>query len=384
MLKRAASHLKGLATGFLNNAINNGVAGITSGFTSSISGSQAKVAKQVLGKSPLEIDDSPQESLKRDPLSFSFLQYPNELSTTEAGHYILFYSIANDFASTSNLDFKAASKTGTAYATFDQKINSVNNIRTLKTSSGETIKPVKTENSVLSSFAQNTRVTSAIALYMPPGVKVTYGMDYEMEAAQLSGTIGQAIGKAKSAETTAEAIGAAIGGVKGGLIDYGKNLIGDLTAGLEAGDPVRLTSKALGVAINPHEEIFFNKPQFRSFNYTFDFYPRSPEEVKKVNDIIFLFKYHAHPEMDNSLAGGRLFKVPSEYEIHYAVLDRENEYMNKISKCVLKTVDVQYGPENQFSTFEPDQFGASPTHYKLSLEFQETQFLTKKQIYEGY
>ena len=383
MLKRAASHLKGMATGFLSD-INNSVGGFTSGFVQSVTGSQAKVAKQVLGKSPLEIDNGPQEAIKADPLSFSYTQYPVELTNAETGHYILFYSIANDFAGTSSLDFKAAAKTGTAYATFDQKTGSVQNIRTLKTSSGETIKPVKTENSVLSSFAQNTRVTSAIALYMPPGVKVSYGMDYDMEAAELSGTIGQAIGKAKSAESTAAAISAAIGGVKGGLVDYGKKLIGDLTSGLEAGDPVRLTSKALGVAINPHEELFFNKPQFRSFNYTFDFWPRSPKEVKVVNDIIFLFKYHAHPEMDASLAGGRLFKVPSEYEIHYAVLDRENSYLNKISKCVLKTVSVEYGPEGQFSTFEPDQFGASPVHYKLSLEFQETQFLTKKQIYEGY
>lgn len=383
MLKRAASHLKGMATGFLSDITSN-IGGIASGFSQSITGSQAKVAKQVLGKSPLEIDDGPQEAVKRDPLSFSFVQYPNELSTTESGHYILFYSIANDFAGTSNLDFQAAAKTGISYPKFDSKLGNVNSIRTLKTATGETIKPVKTENSVLSSFAQNTRVTSAIALYMPPGVKVSYGMDYEMENAELSGTIGQAIGKAKSAESTAEAIGAAIGGVKGGLVDYGKKLIGDLTSGLEAGDPVRLTSKALGVAINPHEEIFFNKPQFRNFNYTFDFWPRSPDEVRKVNDIIFLFKYHAHPEMDNSLAGGRLFKVPSEYEIHYAVLDRANSYLNKISKCVLKTVDVQYGPEGQFSTFEPDQFGASPVHYKLTLEFQETQFLTKKQIYEGY
>lgn len=380
MFKNAGSHLKGMATGFLNNIVANA----TSGFVNSVSGSQAKVAKQVLGKSPLEIDQSPAEKVKEDPLSFSYIQYPQELGTEGIGHYIIFYSIANDFAGTSNLDFKAASKTGTAYATFDQRSGSVENIRTLKTSTGETIKPVKTENSVLSSFAQNTRVTSAVALYMPPNVKVSYGMDYDMEAAELSGTIGQAIGKAKSAQSTAEAIGAAIGGVKGGLLDYGKKLIGDLTSGLEAGDPVRLTSKALGVAINPHEELFFNKPQFRSFNYEFDFHPKSKEEVKKVNDIIFLFKYHAHPEMDASLAGGRLFKVPSEYEIHYAVLDRENSYLNKIAKCVLKKVDVSYGPDSQFSTFEPDQFGASPVSYKLSLEFQETQFLTKKQIYEGY
>ena len=36
MLKRASSHLKGMATGFVNKAIS-GVSGITSGFAPSIS-----------------------------------------------------------------------------------------------------------------------------------------------------------------------------------------------------------------------------------------------------------------------------------------------------------------------------------------------------------
>jgi hypothetical protein len=386
MFKKASSHLKGLATGFLNNAINNSLSGFSSNLSSALSGSQAKVASQLLKKSPLETRD-PMDAINADPLSFSYVQYPIDLTNFETGHYMLFYSIANDFGSGSNIDFEAAKRVGQVIGVDDGNTLGIDNLRQLKSASGQTLSPVTTENSVLSSFPQNTRVTSAIALYMPPGIKVSYGMDYSTEDTGLAGTIANALGRATSANNTAEQVGAVVAGVKGAAVDYGKKLVGEITAGLEMGDPVKLASKAVGIAINPHEEQFFNKPNFRSFTYTFNFWPRSPEEVKKVDDIIFLFKYHAHPELDmNSETGGRYFRVPSEFEIHYAYLDRENEYLNKISKCVLKTVDVEYGPSEQFSTFEGlnDPKGAPPVTYQLSLTFEETQFLTKKQILAGY
>ena len=80
MLKRAASQLKKLSTPFFND-ITGAVSGITNAFTGQqISGSQAKVAAQLLKKSPFEVDDSPQEKMKRDPLSFSQIQYTIDLT----------------------------------------------------------------------------------------------------------------------------------------------------------------------------------------------------------------------------------------------------------------------------------------------------------------
>ena len=35
-----------------------------------------------------------------------------------------------------------------------------------------------------------------------------------------------------------------------------------------------------------------------------------------------------HPEMENDVSGGRYFKVPSEFEIHYAYNDQINNYLN--------------------------------------------------------
>jgi len=110
MLKRAASHLKGMSTGFVNNAIN-AAGGFTSGFTSAISGNQSKVAAELLKKSPLEIDKSPKEKLGADPLQFSFIQYPIDLQNIDLGHYIVFYALSNNYDSPST-DLMVSAKMG--------------------------------------------------------------------------------------------------------------------------------------------------------------------------------------------------------------------------------------------------------------------------------
>lgn len=387
MLKRAASHLKGMATGFVNNAIGS-VGGFANGFGPSISGNQAKVAAELLKKSPLETDLDPKEKLASDPLQFSYVQYPLDLTNNELGHYILFYALSNKFDNptqdlmvagklTNNLNF------GTAQGDFDGGSPTVQNFRQLKDNNGNVIKPLKQENSVLSEFPSHTQTTAAIALYMPPGVKVSYGMTYNTKETDLSGTIATAIGKAKSAESTAAQIKSIAVGAAGAGLDIGKKLIDSVGESLEIGSPGQLFSKAFGVAINPHEEQFFERPNFRSFDYSFEFYPKNKEEMRAVQNILFLFKYHMHPKLDRG-SGGRLFKVPSEFEIHYAHLGQANSYLNKIARCVLKGMDVSYGPEEQFSTFKPDEKGAAPVTTKLTLTFEETTFITKDEIYEGF
>lgn len=379
MLKRAASQLKKLSTPFFND-ITGAVSGITNAFSGQqISGQEAKVAAQLLKKSPFEVDDSPQEKMKRDPLSFSQIQYPIDLTSEGLGHYIIFYSLKNKFSGKNNKDFAVSQKMGFVTDQGDGETT----LDDIRKNSGN-FREVKTDNSVLSKLPTHSQVTSAIALYMPPGVKVTYGANYEAEATELSGDIARTIGNAKTASDKTQMAKAIAAGVTSGVGQYGKNVLGEFVSMAGAGDPVKLASKAFGVAINPNEEQFYGGPQFRSFTYAFDFHPRNKKELEAVQNIVFLFKYHMHPDLETGLTGGRLFKVPSEFEIHYAHLGQENEYMNRISKCALKDMTVDFGPEAQFSTFEPDSKGAAPVSYKMSLTFQELELMTKQKIYDGH
>jgi hypothetical protein len=386
MFKKASDHLKGMATGFVNNAITGGVNNFKSGFVNKISGNQAKVAAAVLKKSPLEIDDSPSEKLSKDPLQFSYIQYPLDLTSNETGHYILFRAISNEYDNVTG-DLSVANKLGnnlnlpgTADDGFGPNINS---FRQLKNLSGETIKPLKASNTVLSEFPTHSRTTAAIAMYMPPGVSVNYKMAYDASATDMSGQVAKAISAAKSADNTTKSVEAIVSGVTAGLATAGKKIVDDIGQGLSAGEPSKLIGKAFGVAMNPHEEQFFEKPDFRSFSYTFEFWPRNKEEADAVEKIIFLFKYHMHPSKEGG-AGGRLFKVPSEFEIDYCYLSGNNSRMNRIARVVLEDMSVTYGPEEQFSTFESDERGAMPVTHKLELSFRETTYITKDLIYEGY
>jgi len=54
---------------------------------------------------------------------------------------------------------------------------------------GDAIKDVKNSNSVLSKFPTHSTVTAAIALYMPPGVSVSYGADHGEEPTEVAGAI---------------------------------------------------------------------------------------------------------------------------------------------------------------------------------------------------
>ena len=393
MLKNVSSHLKGMATGFLGN-VTSGIGGLTgqipviNSLMPSISGAQGKIAAQLLKKSPLEIPETTLGVAKSNPLQFSFTQYPLDLQNNGTGHYIIFYAISNKY---DNVDEAlniagsiSPSQVSEQVDTGGDTFKKLKNLRGLKTSIGTGLKPVRQENSVLSKVPTHTQTTAAIALYMPPGVSVNYGMSYSgATATDASGTIAKALGGAATADSKKAQIDSILAGVRGAAGGSLMKALDEVGESLGAGEPAKLATKAFGIALNPHEEQFFEKPNFRSFSYDFEFWPRNEKEADVVNSIIALFKYHMHPSLDNA-AGGRFFKVPSEFEIHYAYLGQENEYLNKISRCVLEDMDIKYGPDEQFSAFRPNIKGAPPVSTSMSLKFQETQFLTKQDILAGY
>jgi hypothetical protein len=394
MFKNVSSHLKGMATGFLGNVTSKigGLTGQISGVNSlmpSISGAQGKVAAQLLKKSPLEIPETPLGVAKSNPLQFSFTQYPLDLQNNGTGHYVIFYALSNKYGNVDEALNVAGSITPSQVSeqtvSGEDTFKKLKNLRGLKTSTGVGLKPVRQENSVLSKKPTHTQTTAAIALYMPPGVTVNYSMEYAGSPTDAAGTIAQALGSAASADSKKAQIESILSGVKGAAGGSLMKALDEVGSSLGAGEPAKLITKAFGIALNPHEEQFFEKPNFRTFTYSFEFWPRSEKEAQVVDGIVKLFKYHMHPTLDTA-AGGRFFKVPSEFEIHYAYLGQENEYLNKISRCVLSNMDIKYGPDEQFSAFRPDQQGKGnpPVTTSMSLTFKETQFITKQDILAGY
>jgi len=90
--------------------------------------------------------------------------------------------------------------------------------------------------------------------------------------------------------------------------------------------------------------------------------------------------------MAPELRGGqsRFLGLPSQFDIHYMYLSKEgsameNIFYNKISTCVLQQCNVNYTP-NGVKSFSD----GGPTQMTMSLQFKETELLTKDKISEGY
>ena len=88
------------------------------------------------------------------------------------------------------------------------------------------------------------------------------------------------------------------------------------------GDIGGAITKVTATAENNFSEAVFEKINPRQFSYTFNLIARNRQEALTIQKIIKFFKFHMHPELDEA-TGGRYFRVPSEFEIHYAYNDQK-------------------------------------------------------------
>ena len=310
-----------------------------------------KVAAQLLKKGPFDIPNSPSQKLRENPLSFSAVQYPIDLGTAELGHYIMFeagflrYQPQQDNMFVTSSTTKPGSRTQQAKVTSKIPVGSISN--------------------------------SAIAIYMPPNVKVGYNQSYDNDSETgLAGDVQEALTAAKSAENVSDAIIGALEGVSGGVFRQAGQAVGEFVSLAGAGDPVRFTMKRFGTAINPRNEAYYNTPTQRTFSYTFDFWPRNEDEAEAVEKIIMIFKYNSSPGL---ASGDGLFTIPNYFKISYMFNKGENPHLHKIGACFCTSVDVDYTPDGQMSTFDSGQ----PVHTKMTVNFLEDRILTKTDIEAG-
>jgi len=368
--------LMSLATKFSGNALSN---------------QQAKAAaSNLLKQSPLEIPDakSPTSHMKANTLSFAPIQFPSDLGNDEQGHFMIFYSISNKHSAIA--DQKFMKELGVGVSTFEAQSGEGSEasytVGRLKSSrNGDKVKIGKTpRNTVTASRSTHTQVTGAVALYMPPGIKAEYSVENGETELGMAGLATKTVINTVTASDTESQVSAFLEGMGGFALNAGKKLAVNLGEAAGLGDVTGALSKVTGLAENPFVEVVFERVNPRKFTYTFNLQARTQKEVQDINKIITFFKFHMHPEMENDVSGGRYFKVPSEFEIHYAYNGQVNNYLNKISRCVLTGTTVDYG-EGGFTTFRQfDDQGAAPVSINMTLSFTEAEILTKDMIMEGY
>ena len=350
---------------------------------------------QNIGMTPTAVLDS-------DPLRFGTYQFPKDVfENDQLGHYMVFY--VNEQKRT-KYDYGAPNAIGVDK--FDNPIFA-NNVGTVSQQRRLDGKRYKTEGRSTSSDGSNLqfsdrnrrakvgvdsrtqttrRITDSIALYLPPSVRDTTTAEYENMS---TGLVGMFAGKGfdffqdfvnKDYDAAAaEGTGAAADFMKEVAKRSGAAFV-DALAGSDSS--LALLNRGLGRADNPFMEVLFTTMGVREFTYNFNFAPRNSDETTEIQQIIQLFRFHMAPEMQS--ANSRYLTLPSEFDIHYMFKGPngqglENDYFNRITTCVLVSVDVNYTP-NGVRSFED----GSPTQIQMGLTFRETEILTKEKINQGY
>ena len=227
------------------------------------------------------------------------------------------------------------------------------------------------------------RMDTAITLYMPPSVQVSYGANYtdtEIGAAAAVGAqafqdvmSGKSLGETvnKSLKTLGPEIG-------DGMIRKALGAI-DMIPGLEGA--MEVVEMQRGFIKTPRLELAFKGIPKRSFQYDFKMIPKSAEEAEEIQKIIKGFKLNMLPEMVSGVAN-RL-TMPNTFDIQYMYNGGENSYLHKISTCVLETMNVTYGGD-RYKTFEANANGAPPVEVSISLAFKEMDLITREKANEGF
>jgi hypothetical protein len=182
-------------------------------------------------------------------------------------------------------------------------------------------------------------------------------------------------------------------GVLAGLLIQG-SAMGSLTAAIESPEvKARLVAelarvpsiKAVGGTIsdllelgtrqktNPFREVLFESVDYRTFQFTYRFLPKTKSETDKIQKIIKIFKKNMHPDITQN----KLFYIyPSEFDIKYYYKNKENDYLHKFARCALVDMVVDYGGD-QFVTIGKD---GAPAEIGMSLKFQELEQMTSEGV----
>lgn len=282
---------------------------------------------------------------------------------------------------TSSINKGLGQITGSINNLFGQKnISFTGNSQASQTIIDDSIKSITDK-----SFIRTTKLTTdSIALYMPDTLQYTYSQSYDQLSlgGEIAGQVAAAAQAAADEYKEGGAADAAASVGKAAALNIGKGISAGLGKLLGSGQSAQAGFTAVtGLVQNPMLEMIYKSPNFRTFQFDFLFYPRDEREAFEAQRIIERLRFHQAPEISG--AGAGFLVPPSEFDLKFYYGGRENPNIPPITTCILTTIDVNYAP-NGFSAYEvPGEntpaLGRTgmPTAIQLTLQFQETTYLTK-------
>ena len=229
------------------------------------------------------------------------------------------------------------------------------------------------------------RLDTAIALYMPNTLSTTYGARYvDTQISPLASGVVDIVNEYTASGGSIEE--AARAGKKKITEDLERRV---LLKGLQLIDALGVTGAreafeiGSGEVITDRMELAFKNVNRRNFTYNFKMLPKNAREADEIRNIINMFKVNMLPEMKKGRQLSTM-NFPNTFDIRYMYNGKDNDYIHRVSTCVLENMTVTYGGD-RFKTFTPhNSEGAPVVETVINLSFKELELITRERAMEGY
>ena len=127
--------------------------------------------------------------------------------------------------------------------------------------------------------------------------------------------------------------------------------------------------RATGMALNSNLELLFDSVNLRSFPFSMNFTPRTPEESMMVKHIIRAFKSSMAAKKGTSEVGqgGIFLRAPDVFQLRYLHRGKDHPFLNSFKHCALTGMQVNYTNAGTFASYED----GTPVSINMNLTFKE-------------
>lgn len=218
----------------------------------------------------------------------------------------------------------------------------------------------------------------SIHLPIPQGLTFSDSVSYSSIDLGIIGTIGkETIESAAKQNTVSGALGAGIGALAGGVVNKAKKLNAAAAASILSRQVFRQDGIANVIdfsarqVIAPNTNTSFQNSNIRGFSFAFKLIAKNSREAKSIREMVQMFREYTYPEGNDVI-----MSYPPIWNIKfYDGGTNESEYIPKIYGCYLTSLSTTYNSTTNM--FHED---GSPIEVDITVNFQETKALTRKQI----
>jgi len=136
--------------------------------------------------------------------------------------------------------------------------------------------------------------------------------------------------------------------------------------------PNSAIGRAEGMILNSNLELLFSGVNLRSFPFSINFSPRSPDEARMVKHIIRALKSSMAAKKNSSTGeapdqGGVFLRAPDVFKLEYLHNGTAHPFLNSFKACALTGMTVNYTNAGTYTTYGE----GTPVSLKMNLTFKE-------------